>query len=166
MTEKLETLLKNAEMPQKDKDNYEEMMKKMKKMTDDIWKLNEQLYVSDKHNREVEGMNQSKFDALNRTIKEIEGKLDNLKSESTSHKTIVSARQAVTSEWSPQNNRPEEHSNDPSPKKEERDLESLNFKKDILDKLKQQRVDFNKAIKRLDNVTNRKEEDVSKFGEL
>ena len=45
-------------------------------------------------------------------------------------------------------------------------MESLNFKKDIMDKLKQQRIDFNKAIKRLDNVTIRKEEDVSKFTEL
>ena len=38
-------------------------------------------------------------------------------------------------------------------------METINFKKEIIDKLKQQRVDFNKAIKRLDHVTNKKEED-------
>lgn len=72
----------------------------------------------------------------------------------------------MPSEWSPQKEYPEDLNNEQSPKKEEKDMESLNFKKDIMDKLKQQRIDFNKAIKRLDNVTIRKEEDVSKFTEL
>lgn len=49
-------------------------------MTDDIWKLNEQLYVSDKHNREVEVTNQSKFDEIFKKIKDLEGIVDNLKS--------------------------------------------------------------------------------------
>jgi hypothetical protein len=33
-------------------------------------------------------------------------------------------------------------------------------------KLKQQRVDFNKAIKRLDQVTHKKEEDHGRYAEL
>ena len=40
------------------------------------------------------------------------------------------------------------------------------FKKDIIDKLKQQRTDFNKAIKRLDYASLRKDEESDKYNQL
>jgi len=40
----------------------------------------------------------------------------------------------------------------------EKDSEQSNFKKEIIDKLRQQKGDFTKAIKRLDIVSHKKEE--------
>jgi hypothetical protein len=63
--------------------------------------------------------NQAVFENIFNKIKELWDSIDHLKSDHTSHKTIVSARQPATSEWSPQNTLPELQNNEFSPKKEE-----------------------------------------------
>jgi hypothetical protein len=85
-------------------------------------------------------------------------------------RTVVSARQPLSTEWSPHPSAfpdlQKKIMEESPPKEVEKEADTITFRKEIIDKLKQQRSDFNKAIKRLDFAATKKEEDLSKLNEL
>lgn len=48
----------------------------MKKISDDVWKLNDQIYSSERHIQEKEAFSQTQIDHIMKKINEIAEKLD------------------------------------------------------------------------------------------
>jgi hypothetical protein len=79
-------------------------------------------------------------------------------------------RKTELGEWTPkpehkQKEKEKEEEINISNREDEKD-EASQFKKEIIEKLKQQKGDFNKALKKLDTITIKKEDDKIRMGAL
>ena len=121
-------------------------------MTDELWKFNEQFYAHEKHSRQVEVAHGKSIDGILKRLKELEDLMDKMKSQQTtisnlSPQTIQTARPDVFVPVTPSQK---------NSKKDTEKGDSSDLKQEMLELMKQQRADLNKAIKKLDQTTQKK----------